>query len=258
MALSSISNLKECVSDSERKQRFGVVTINVIVWLFIGLMVVSTAGFVLIFAVPGLILHWLLAEYNVRKVQALGVTISKRQIPQLQQMADEVCARFGIERTPKIIVINSGESNAFSLRFARKKVIILLSDLLYGVSQNPSEVKFILGHEICHAVMDHGLRGVLEIYKPAKYKQARELTCDNAGLVAAGSLDGSLTALRKLCVGHRLHKWLDNSALIEEANQIYSGLTGWLVRQHLSHPPAGSRIENLARFYQENGQTAAG
>jgi hypothetical protein len=37
---------------------------------------------------------------------------------------------------------------------------------------------------------------------------------------------------------------------IEEASQIYSGVTGWFLRRNLTYPPLGKRIQNVATFSQ--------
>ena len=108
-----------------------------------------------------------------------------------------------------------------------------------------------MAHELCHTVLDHGWRNTFEIYKPMRYRAAREFTCDNAGLVAAESLDATTALLKKLCVGRKLFKLVDDAALIEESRQIYRGFTGWLLKQYLSHPPAGARIKNVQQFYEE-------
>ncbi|HUS40347.1 MAG TPA: hypothetical protein VMX74_12900 [Pirellulales bacterium] len=50
-------------------------------------------------------------------------------------------------------------------------------------------------------------------------------------------------------VGPKLYDHLSESALKTEAGYLYSGFVGWLLRGHLTHPPAGARLENLDRFW---------
>jgi Zn-dependent protease with chaperone function len=248
MDLTQITNVNDCISEAERKQRLSVALVNGLIWVGFLLLTVFSFGFFLLLAVVGWLINLLLSEYNVRRLQAVGATVSPSQLPHVHAAAQEICERFGIKVTPRIIVVSSGEANAFAVRFARKKVILLLSSLLEGVIDQPAQLRFLLGHEIAHLTLDHGFRGVFEVYKPAKYKQARELTCDNLGVAAAGDVAEGKAALCKLCVGYRLADRLDEAALVAEANQIYAGLTGWLVRRHLTHPPAGARVDNLNRF----------
>jgi Zn-dependent protease with chaperone function len=246
-----VVSFDDCISNEEQKQRISVLLINILIWMGLILAVVSTFGVVLIFFLFGKLIQWIFSEYNVRKLQAYGCTISEDQFPSVLKAADEVCERFGIENHYRIILIPSGELNAFAIKFARKKVVVILTEMLEAVIETPDQLRALLGHELCHTILDHGWRNTFEIYKPMRYKAARELTCDNAGLIASGNLDATKILLKKLCVGRRMFKLVDESALKAESQQIYRGLTGWLVRQYLSHPPAGARLKNVEQFYAE-------
>jgi Zn-dependent protease with chaperone function len=246
-----VETFHDCVSDEERKQRTGVLLINILIWMVIAIFVIATLGVALIFLILGKAIEALFAEYNVRRLQTYGCTISEKQFPSVQRAANKVCNRFGIENHYKIILIPSGELNAFAIKFAKKKVVVILSELLEAVIESPEQLQALLAHELCHTVLDHGWRNTFEIYKPMRYRSARELTCDNAGLVAAGDLDAMKSLLKKLCVGRKLFKFVDEPALIEESKQIYRGITGWFLKQYLSHPPAGARILNVETFYEE-------
>jgi Zn-dependent protease with chaperone function len=252
MRLDNITGFSQCVSGAERKQRFGVTFTNLLLWALLILATVSSFGSLLVILGISWIISSLLSGYHVRRLQALGATVSSAQFPQVYQALMEVCDRFGVAHRPRIVVVSSGETNAFAVKFARKKVILILSELLEGVIDQPAELRALLGHELCHTTLDHGSRGTFEMYKPARYKAARELTCDNAGFVAAGgSLDDACTLVKKLCVGKVLYRSLSEQALVEEALDIYSGLVGWLVGRHLTHPPAGARLKNLREFAKD-------
>ena len=249
----NVVKFEQCVSDEEKRGRVGVVIVNVFVWLVLIGFVIASKGSVLFFILPGILFNYLLAEYNVRKLEAVGATVTTQQFTPVHTAASDVCRRFGVREMPRIVVINSGESNAFALKFARKRVVMIFSELLDGIIDSPEQMRFLIAHEMCHGALDHGPRGIFEIYKPARYRQARELTCDNAGLVAAGDLIESKTMLLKLCAGRRLFSNLSENVLIAESKRIYSGFVGWLLRQYLTHPPAGARLENLSSFALTNG-----
>ena len=248
----SISQFQQCVSEEERRGRMGVTIVNVIAWIFVALFVVSTAGVALLILLPGWLVNFLMAEYNVRKIEAVGATVTPTQLQPVHTAARQVCERFGVSEMPRIIIINSGESNAFALKFARKRVVLILSELLEGLIQHPEQLRFLIAHEMCHGALDHGARGIFEIYKPARYRQARELTCDNAGLVAAGDVNHAKVTLGKLCVGRHLYTALSERALVADSERIYSGFVGWLLRQYLTHPPVGARLQNVVQFAATN------
>jgi Zn-dependent protease with chaperone function len=252
--LGHVRSIDECVSPEERKKRFGVAFMSGLLWLAFILASVATMGFFLAFAAVGWFINRILAEYNVRRLQAFGTMANAEQFPEIDRALGEVCRQFEVEEPPRVIVLNSGEVNAMAIKFARKKVIVLLSEMLEGVIDRPAELRFILGHELGHHLLDHGKRGAFEIYKPAAYRAARELTCDNAGTASAGDLVSATTTLKRLGVGNKLHARLNDAFLQAEARYIYSGLTGWLLRQYMTYPPLGKRIENVSTFFTQHAR----
>ncbi len=244
----AIRRFEDCVSTEERRQRGSVTALNVILWIALCIAVALTFGGLLLAWGFGWLLNWLLSEYNVRKLQALGVTVSSEQFPTVFQAARQVCEQFGVRHDLRIIVLEVSSTNALAVKFARKRVVVLFTELLEGMLDKPAELRAILGHELCHQAVDFGPRGWFELYKPARYKAARELTCDNAGCAAAGDLAAAKTAIKKLCVGKYLHGQLSEGALVLESKYIYSGFVGWLLRQYLTHPPVGARLANLEAF----------
>jgi Zn-dependent protease with chaperone function len=243
-----IGSFADCLSDEEKGQRFGVTFVNSVLWLGLAILTAASLGIVLLVLFLGWLLRLMLANYNVRRVQAFGATVSEDQMPEVHKALAEVLARFGSKETPRIVVIGAGEINALALKFARQRVVVLMSELLEGIIDQPAQLRFLLAHECCHHALDHAGRGIFELYKPARYRQAREMTCDNAGVLAANDAKEACAVIGKLCVGNRLSARLNQPALQREAAMIYSGFSGWLLRRHLSHPPAGKRLANIERF----------
>jgi Zn-dependent protease with chaperone function len=227
MRVNTITSVKQCLSDEERRQRAGVTLVNLLLWFLMLIFTLVTWGILLVVVGAAWMVRNLLSGYHVRKIQALGATVSDMQFPQVAEAVNDVCRRFGIAQVPRVVVISSGETNAFAVKFARKRVVLILSELLEGILDQPTELRAVLGHEICHGIMDHGMRGAFEIYRPARYKAARELTCDNVGLVAAyGDLDSAKTVVKKLCVGNKLSQRLSEEALMESIRACSAGSSG--------------------------------
>lgn len=122
--------------------------------------------------------------------------------------------------------------------------------MLEGIIDQPAELRFLIGHELAHLVLDDTMGGKFLIYRPAAFKAAREFTCDNCGCAAAGDVSAAKTALKRLCVGNKMHHRLNEQFLEAESKYIYSGLTGWLLKQYLTYPPLGRRLANVREFHQ--------
>jgi Zn-dependent protease with chaperone function len=250
--LMRVRDIARCISHEERKKRTGVIVANVLMWIILALLVVVSFGGLLVALLIGWVINHLMAEYNVRKLQAFGTAASADQFPEISRALAEICQHFGIRALPKVIVLNHPMLNAFAVKFARKRVIVLLSETLEGVMNSPEKLRFVLGHELGHTMLDHGKRGIFEIYKPAAYKAARELTCDNVGTVSAGNAESAKEVLKRLGVGNTLYDRLNEGYLAAEARYIESGITGWLLKNYMTYPPLGKRLRNVDTFAREH------
>jgi len=244
--------VKQCISVEENKGRLSSNIVNFFLWCFVLILVVATYGGILLFWGFSALFRYLLTDYYIKNLQSIGTTASKAQFPEIIKELEAVCLKLGIDEIPKIIIISGSQVNAFAIKFAKKKVIVLPSETLEGVLSNPEELRFFLGHELGHMALDFGARGFFELYKSAAYKSARELTCDNCGLAVSGDLEQSKNSLKRLAVGNKLFDKLKDSYLINESDYIYSGFTGWLLKRYMTYPPLGKRISNLENFKLKN------
>lgn len=249
--LMRVRSVDQCISEEERKKRPSVILGSILVCVFLAALVFASFGGILIALGIGWVVNQLLSEYNVRKLQAYGTAASPDQFPEIAQALGEVCQQFGIREQPRVIVLSNPMLNAFAVKFARKRVIVLLSETLEGVLDDPAKLRFILGHELGHTMLDHGKRGLFELYKPASFRAARELTCDNVGTACAGDPESAKEVLKRLGVGNRLYDRLNDGYLAAEARYIESGITGWLLKQYMTYPPLGKRLRNVDAFARE-------
>ena len=268
MSVNEISRFAQCVSANEKKYRFQATLINGVIWIVIlgvlALLVIGTITnmkdpnstesmaslwtAVVSIVVARVVLPDLLAEFNVRMIRATGAGVSKHQYRPVFDAVQQVKKRFGYHRKVQVIVVGNSTMNAFAARFARKKVIVIFSELLEGIIDKPAEIRALIGHEMCHLSLDFGPRSYFELCKPTFYRAARELTCDNAGYVAAGELQAAQTLLKRVYAGNKLFSELNDKHLEAEADYIYSGLLGHFILNRLSHPPVGSRLQSVRQF----------
>ena len=249
-----VKNVRSCISREEKQARLGVYLTNGLVYIVLTVMALASFGVMLVFYAVGWVINQLLAEYHVRKLMAYGTAAGPDQFPEITQGLAEICEHFGVKEQPRVIILNNPMINAFAMRFARKKVIVLLSEMLEGVLDKPEQLRFILGHEMGHTMLDHSWKGRMVLVRPARFAAGRELTCDNVGTVAAGNAESAKEALKRLGVGNKLYARLDESYLAAEARYIFSGITGWLLKNYLTYPPLGRRIENVGSFFRSKSQ----
>lgn len=240
--------LSDFISTEEIEHRVAVYFLNFFVWFILAFLIIASSGVYLLIYFIVIGLNRMFSEFDVRKLRAIGITVSEHQFPTIFSALNEICLKFAIKKKPTVIVINQSEHNAYAIRYANKNVIVLYSTLLETSLLNIAELKFILGHEIAHIVLSRKARNYYEVFKPAFYRAAREMTCDNFGIAVSGDIVSSLNAMRKLYAGKELASSLDIEALKSEATEIYSGITGWLLGWYLSHPPIGKRISQAIQF----------
>jgi Zn-dependent protease with chaperone function len=251
----TIRSFSDCISEMEKKNRTSVYLVSIVIW---GLLALTLFGAFMGGAEPlifyaaiggiGWLVNVITAEYQARMIRAIGARVTEDQFPEVYEAYEQVRARFGVREDIPIVIIEAGSVNALAIKFARKKMIVLFSELINAVKDNPQQLRFFLAHELCHCILDHGSRRFLELHKPAKFKRGRELTCDNAGVVAAGSSAEAVAALGKATVGKELWGKLHQPTLEAEAKEIMSGFSGWMLSRHLTHPACGERMKNAQSF----------
>jgi Zn-dependent protease with chaperone function len=248
----NVRSINQCISKEERKQRLSVMILSILLWIVLVVVLlifaIASWGVLLIVYVLAWAFGRLFAEYNVRKLQSIGTAATPDQFPEIADALNQVCTQFNVEHQPKVIVLNDRMLNAFALKIAQKRVIVLLSETLEGVLDQPAELRFFLGHELAHILLDHSWRGFFERYKPARYRAAREMTCDNCGCACAGDVEAAATALKRLGCGNTLYGRLNDDYLEREAEYLYSGISGWFLKQYLRYPPLGKRLANVREF----------
>jgi hypothetical protein len=188
----------------------------------------------------------------VTSIRGSAVHLGPEQFPELHARVEELARRLGLRRTPDVYLMQQdGALNAFAMRFMRRRMVVLLSDLLEACGDNSAARDMIIGHELGHIRAGH-LRGRW-LLMPASFvpflgsalSRAREYTCDRYGCAAAGDRDGALLGLAILSAGGRYGPLVNRTALMRQRRDLRSA---WmLVGEWLgSHPPLSKRVWALA------------
>jgi Zn-dependent protease with chaperone function len=250
-----MATFQECVSPQENKAKISFYILNGLVMTVLGLFligwIIASFGLGLLIIGGIVLLRYLFSGVTARMIRAQGVVVSANQLPHIQKEINAVRALFHFHKDVPVVILPHSALNALALKLAGKRMIILFSQVVEAVESDPAQLRALLAHEFCHQALDFSGIEQFAIIKPAPFKSGRELTCDRAALLAANSLESTRTLLRKLAAGKELSAQLNDQALSDEATELYSGLTGWFLKNYLTHPPVGTRLNNVCDFAAE-------
>lgn len=180
-------------------------------------------------------------------IKGTGVRITHEQFPDLERQIAACCAKLGLQREPEAYLLQMGGSlNAFATRFLGRDFLVLYSDVVDGLHDNPDALNFYIGHEIGHIKRKHLnwdtvlLPASILPLLGAAYSRAREYTCDRHGLAACEQPLNAEFGLATLAAGGRRWRTMNKSAFIAQARETegfwmsFHELVGdypWLVKR---------------------------
>jgi Zn-dependent protease with chaperone function len=201
-----------------------------------------------------------------------AVRVDERQFGDLDQLLREVCGVLDAER-PELYVFNDPKPNAITLGV--DKPFIAVSSGMYELT-DLEERRFVLGHELGHAMSGHalyqslllhllnligafgwipaggiGLRALIAALR--EWQRKAELSGDRAGLLATQDLDAALRVTMKLAGGSHLDRidvagFLKQAEDYEAAGDLRDGVLKLLNTERTSHPFAVIRAAEINRW----------
>ena len=180
-------------------------------------------------------------------IKGTGVRITAEQFPDLDRQILACCAKLGLEREPEAYLLQMGGSlNAFATRFLGRDFLVLYTDVVDGLHENPDALNFYIGHEIGHIKRKHLSwatvllpASVLPLVGAA-YSRAREYTCDRHGLAACEQPINAEFGMAALAAGGKRWRTMNKSAFIAQSRETegfwmsFHELVGdypWLVKR---------------------------
>ena len=239
-----------------RERTLGTLTlvIGMLIWV---LLIVGTIGIALIYLLFGFIFYLFAHSALIAYIKGNCVELTAQQFPDLRARFDACCDKLGITDKPHAYVLHGGGMlNAFATRFLGRHYVVLLSDVVDAMEDNPDGVNFYIGHELGHIRMKH-LTGRLfrwpALWLPlvgAAYARAQESTCDQHGLACSTSPENAARALAALAAGQRRWRTLDLGAY---KKQLRSTSGFWMSFHELTggYPWLTKRV---ARVMEPNGR----
>jgi Zn-dependent protease with chaperone function len=202
-----------------------------------------------------------------------AVRVDERQFGDLHTLLDEACAVLDAPERPELYVFNDPKPNALTLGV--DKPFIAISSGMYELTDN-DERRFVLGHELGHALSGHalyqslllhllnlvgafgwipagglGLRALIAALR--EWQRKAELSGDRAGLLATQDLDAALRVTMKLAGGGHLDRidvasFLKQAEDYEAAGDLRDGVLKLLNTERTTHPFAVIRAAEVNRW----------
>lgn len=216
----------------------------------------------------------MLRERQYRLVYlASAVRVDERQFADLHALLGEACAVLDAPERPELFVFNSPQPSAMTLGVDRP--FIAVSSGMYEIT-DPAERRFVLAHELGHAMSGHALYQSLLMHLlnlvgafgwiPAgglglraliaglrEWQRKAELSGDRAGLLATQDVDAALRVTMKLAGGAHLDRidvagFLKQAEDYEAAGDLRDGVLKLLNTERTTHPFAVVRAAELNKW----------
>lgn len=203
-------------------------------------------------ALLGLILAPILDRLREKKARALlegtALRVSEAQLPELHSCAVEFAGRLGLKDVPAMYIVEDNVVNGFAANIGRKDVVLLTDDLVWGAlsAKNPRALGFVLGHEMAHIALGHTgtFRSIMRtVVKPLG--RLDELSADNVARALVDDDTVAFEGIKLLAVGPQLSAYVDDDALIAQANEVIANKRTKKLEKKMSHPMIMRRVANL-------------
>ncbi|MEN9656597.1 MAG: hypothetical protein RL571_62 [Pseudomonadota bacterium] len=162
-------------------------------------------------------------SYFISYVRGNGVRVTAEQFPDLHDRFVACCQTTGVSKLPEFyLMTGNGALNAFATRFLRRYYVVLLSDIVDALQDDPEALNFYIGHELGHIAQKHLVHHwwlVFATWIPllgTAYSRAREYSCDQYGLACSSNKQSAVHALAVLAAGSTRWKTLNTQAYIAQ------------------------------------------
>jgi Zn-dependent protease with chaperone function/type II secretory pathway pseudopilin PulG len=186
--------------------------VSAIVWV---LLVVGTLGIALLYLALAFVVYLFAHSAFIARIKGNGVRVTQEQFPDLHASLLGCCTQLGIERPPDLYLLRTDFFNALATKFLGRDFLVLFTDVVDALADEPGAVDFYIGHELGHVHRKHLKFGpflfpalLLPVLGPA-YRRAQEYTCDRYGTACCRSEAQVRAALGAIAAGNTRWKTLD-------------------------------------------------
>lgn len=197
-----------------------MLVLSLLIW---GLILFATQGLALGYVVFFALFYLFAQSGFISYLKGTGVEITAEQFPDLHQKIVDASAKLGMDPVPAAYLLHAdGAFNALATRFMGKNFIVLYSDIVDAMDEQPDALNFYIGHELAHLKRKHLLWGPLLMpagFLPllgTAYSRAKEYTCDRHGQAACTHPQSALLGLTALAAGGKRWRTMSQDRYIAQ------------------------------------------
>jgi Zn-dependent protease with chaperone function/competence protein ComGC len=217
--------------------------ISILAWVA---LVVGTFGIALAYILFGYLFLIMAQSAFISYLKGTGVKISQEQFPDIHQRLVTCCNKVGLDEIPEAYILRTDFFNALATRFLGRHFVVLFSDVVDSLEDQPGAIDFYLGHELGHIHRKHLLwspilmpASILPVIGAAM-RRAEEYTCDRYGVACCQNEADIKAALAAIAAGDTRWKTINVDAYIGQVATTngfwmsFNELTGdypWLTKR---------------------------
>ncbi len=249
-----------CHPTEESRFKLALATIAVVIIVLLTLVWYTPY---LILVIGSIILGaWFLSEILKAELISNSVKVSEDNFPQVNLLVNQIRDTLDYPENIDIYIVDKGEVNSILIKLFRMKVIILYSELLEDMIDDPNllQLTWIIARFVGHLKAKHlrftYIRILIDsIEKFAifnlllyPYERATHYSGDQIGLAVCHDLKPALIALDKLFVGNELAPKVQLSGLLLQYGAIHNNMFSRIIELPSSCPHNINRVANLLVF----------
>lgn len=195
------------------------VVLSAIFW---AALTIGTVGILLIYLLLGYLFFLFAHSAFISHLKGSGVRISENQYPDLHEKLVQGCNKVGLKEIPEAYLLRTDYFNALATKFLGRHFVVLFTDVVDALEEQPSAIDFYIGHELGHIHRKHLSwstfimpASVLPILGSA-LRRAEEYTCDRYGVACCESEDDIKAAIAAISAGDTRWKSMNLDAYLSQ------------------------------------------
>lgn len=233
----------ELVYKKEKSLFIIAAVISVIFWLA---LIVGTLGIALVYILLAYLVFLFAHSGFITHLKGNGVRITESQFPDLHNRLLQCCKKVGLEPVPEAYLLRTDFFNALATKFLGRHFVVLFTDVVDALENQPGAIDFYIGHEIGHIHRKHLawnpilFPAMIFPLLGAAYRRAEEYTCDRYGVACCENDADVCAALAAIAAGDSRWKSLNVDAYLGQVATTngfwmsFNELTGdypWLTKR---------------------------